>query len=118
MKQTTAPKKTPSPYPGDTNPHAGVDHAGNTSAVFVSMALDMSWRLAIVVIAPVIGGFEIDKHFNTAPAWTIIGFVLAMIGVGLVLWQTLRAANQLPVPKLSSAQKKAIQKQYEEEDND
>lgn len=118
MKQTTAPKKTPSPYPGDAKPDAKVNQAGNSSTVFVSMALNMSWRLAIVVMVPIIGGFEVDKHFSTAPAWTITGFVVAMIGVGLVLWQTLQVANRLPVPKLSPAEKRAIQKQYEAEDND
>lgn len=82
------------------------------------MALDMSWRLAIAVLVPIIGGVELDKRLKTSPTLTIIGFGLAMIGMGLVLWQTLQSANRLPVPKLTAAQRKAIQKQYEEDDDD
>jgi hypothetical protein len=92
--------------------------AGQTpSAVFISMALDMSWRLALVILIPIVGGAELDKHMHTS-AYVILGFLLAMVGMGLVMWQTLHKANQLPVPKLTAAQKRAIQKQYEEEDED
>ncbi len=87
------------------------------SAVFVSMALDMSWRLALVVLVPIVGGFELDKHFKTTPSLTIIGFVVAMAGMGFVLWQALQTANHIPVPKLSAAQKRAIKKQYQEDDD-
>lgn len=82
------------------------------------MALDMSWRLAVVVLVPTIGGFELDQHLHTTPTLTIIGFILAMAGMALVMWQTLQAANRLPVPKLSAAQKRAVKKQYDEEDDD
>jgi hypothetical protein len=91
--------------------------AGQTpSAVFISMALDMSWRLALVVLIPIIGGAELDKHTHTS-LYVIFGFVLAMLGMALVMWQTLRKASQLPVPKLSAAQRRAIHKQYEEDDD-
>ena len=98
MKQTKAPKKTPSPKAGDSNPHTGVGQTGNQTTIFVSMALDMSWRLAIVVLIPIIGGFELDQHFSVAPLWTITGFLLAMVGMAAVMWQTLQAANKLEIP--------------------
>ena len=88
------------------------------NAVFVSMALDMSWRLALVVLIPVIGGYELDKRFKTSPTLIIIGFVVAMAGMALVMWQTLQAANRLPVPKLTADQKRTIKKQYDEDDDD
>ncbi len=63
------------------------------------MALDMSWRLALVVLVPIVGGFELDKHLKTAPLLTIVGFIIAMIGMALVLWRMLQLANNMPVNK-------------------
>jgi len=87
------------------------------TSVFITMALDMSWRLAIAILVPIIGGVELDKLWHTSPSLTIIGFIIAMVGMGLVLWQTLQVANQQPVPKLTAAQKRAIKKSYQEDDD-
>jgi F0F1-type ATP synthase assembly protein I len=86
------------------------------SSVFLTMAVDMSWRLALVILVPIIGGYELDQQLNTDSTFLIAGFVLAMIGMGLVFWRTLQVANRLPVPKLTAAQKRAIKKQYDEDD--
>ncbi|GAC1502150.1 MAG: hypothetical protein NVS1B10_06830 [Candidatus Saccharimonadales bacterium] len=67
----------------------------NPSSVFVGMALDMSWRLAIAVLVPIIGGYELDQHMHLAPLLTITGFVLAMLGMAIVLWQTLQQTKQV-----------------------
>jgi F0F1-type ATP synthase assembly protein I len=63
------------------------------SSIFISMALDMSWRLAVAVLVPMVGGYELDQKLNSSPVLTIIGFVLAMLGFALVLWRTFVAAN-------------------------
>lgn len=65
------------------------------SSLFISMALDMSWRLAIVVLVPIVGGFKLDETLNMTPALTIIGFFLAMTGMGLVMWSSLQKANRI-----------------------
>jgi len=75
-----------------------VEKTKSPSGVFVAMALDMSWRLAAAVLVPIIGGFELDKHLNTSPLLTIVGFLLAMAGMALVMWQTVQAANQATMP--------------------
>jgi F0F1-type ATP synthase assembly protein I len=62
--------------------------------VFIGAALDMSWRLAIVVLVPIIGGFELDQRLKTTPLLTIVGFLLAMAGMTVVLRQMLREVNQ------------------------
>jgi F0F1-type ATP synthase assembly protein I len=64
------------------------------------MALDMTWRLAVVVLLPVIGGFKLDEALDSSPAFIITGFVLAMAGTAYVMWQTMQTANKLPVPKV------------------
>lgn len=100
-----------------SNTSSHTDQQGHGS-LFISMAIDMSWRLAIVILLPIIGGVELDKALNLSPACTIAGFLLAMAGMAWVMWQTLQTANRLPVPKLTAAQKRAIKKQYDEDDDD
>jgi F0F1-type ATP synthase assembly protein I len=96
MKKTLAPKKkTPSPAV-QTKPHDKVDdQAGNPGLVFTGAVLDMSWRLAIVVLLPAIGGFELDKKLHTAPLLTIVGLILAVAGMVVVVWRQIRLVNQL-----------------------
>lgn len=90
MTKTTAPGKRPSPA-GSAKPGSGADtKIKSPTAVFVGAALDMSWRLAIVVLVPVIGGFELDKRLGTSPALSILGFLLAGGGVAVVLKQMLK----------------------------
>jgi len=87
------------------------------SAVFITMAFDMTWRLAIVILVPVIGGYELDKKLHTNPVLLIIGFVVAMIGMAVIMWQTMQTANRQPVTKLTAAQKRQVKRQYEEDDD-
>jgi F0F1-type ATP synthase assembly protein I len=63
-------------------------------AILVVAAMDMSWRLAIAVLVPIIGGYELDKHLRTTPALTIIGFIVAMAGLFFILKRTLDEADQ------------------------
>lgn len=99
MKQTKAPASTPSPKQGENKLNTLVDKTANPGSAFISLALDMSWRLAIVVLVPVVGGFELDKKLNTAPLLTIVGFVFAMVGMALVLRRMLIVANAMPIAK-------------------
>jgi F0F1-type ATP synthase assembly protein I len=62
--------------------------------LFVIAAMDMSWRLAIAVLVPIIGGFELDKHLGSTPVLTIIGFIIAMAGLFMVLKRTTMLANE------------------------
>ncbi len=85
-----------------------VETGPNPSSMFIGMAVDMSWRLALAVLVPIIGGFKLDEALDMAPLLTILGFLLAMGGMALVLWQTMQAANRLPVssvPPVSKAKK-------------
>ena len=90
MKQTTAPKSTPSPNGGEIKPIAKSPRGGDPRSEFFAAAANMSWQLAIVVLVPIVGGFELDKKLNTLPALTIVGFVAAMVGMGAVVWRQLQ----------------------------
>lgn len=54
---------------------------------FIAVTMTMSWQLAIVVLVPILGGFQLDKKFGTSPALFILGFVLALAGMVLVVWR-------------------------------
>jgi hypothetical protein len=47
-----------------------------------------------------------------------VGLALALVGSIIVMWRTMQKANHLPVPKLTEAQRRQVQKQYEEDDAD
>lgn len=82
-------KSAPKPTKGQNNLESELD-LGKVSALrqeFFVAVMNMSWQLAIVVLVPIIGGAKLDKHFHTMPLWTIVGFIIAMIGMGAVIWR-------------------------------
>jgi len=95
-----------------------VNEPTNQRGVFVTMALTMSWQLALVILVPIFAGVQLDKAFGTGTVLTFVGLGVALIGSIAVMWRTMQIANRLPVPKLTDAQKRAIKKAYEEEDKD
>lgn len=101
MTETTT-QQTPSPNPSTNNSQVTVGKPENPKSVFVGMAVDMSWRLALVVLIPIIGGYELDSRLGTTPMITIVGFLVAMVGFGLVLWRTTEVAAQMPASKSTS----------------
>ena len=97
MTKTTAPKKTPSPATAVKLQNDG-GTTRTSSSVFFAAVMDMSWRLAIVVLVPIIGGYELDQNLGTEPWLTVLGFVVALGGIVIVLWQMLKEVSQMPVP--------------------
>lgn len=61
-------------------------------SLFFNMALNMTWQLALVVLIPIVGGYELDKHFKTLPVITVIGAVIAALGIIAILRQTVKQA--------------------------
>lgn len=76
------------------------------NSLFFSLGLDMSWRLAISVLVPIIGGVYLDKGLHTSPAFLIVGFVLAIAGTVVTIRRTLLLANQLPFASITKGMKK------------
>jgi F0F1-type ATP synthase assembly protein I len=79
----------------------GLDSGTNPLAGLLSATLSMSWQLAIVVLVPIIGGYELDKKLHTLPLLTVIGLIVATTGVALVVWRQLQLIASLapPAPK-------------------
>lgn len=91
MRQTKAPDATPSP--GKDKKSNKVAVSNRATRLFLMAVLDISWQLAIVVLVPIIGGFELDKHIGTTPVLTVIGFVLAMAGTFVVIRRAFNIYN-------------------------
>src|SRR5690242_17976364 len=75
----SAPDKAPQITPTTPTPD---------QRVFVSMAVSMSWQLALVVLVPIIGGHVLDEHYHKMPLLTLCGLAVAAIGVFGVLYRT------------------------------
>ena len=73
-----------------------VGSENNTLAQFLSATLTMSWQLAIMVLIPIVGGFELDKKLHTKPFLTIVGCLLAVAGVVNVVWRQYKVVMALP----------------------
>jgi F0F1-type ATP synthase assembly protein I len=92
MKQTKAPQQTPSPSSKEKS-RAVADSSPTT--IFISMVLDMTWRLALIVLIPIILGVELDKHYKTHHYYLIVGFILALAGGIVVVYRSYKLANKL-----------------------
>ena len=92
MTKTAAHKSTPL---GPLGEDKSETEQLSPSSEFLVAALSMSWQLAVVVLVPVVGGFKLDQHLSSAPLWTIVGFVLAMAGMGAVVWRQLQQLNNV-----------------------
>ena len=62
---------------------------------FIGATINLSWRLALTVLIPIIGGLSLDKRFNTSPSYTITGFMLAVVFGCMAVWATVKEVNQL-----------------------
>jgi F0F1-type ATP synthase assembly protein I len=70
------------------------NQASYQQSLFLSLALDMTWQLAIVFIIPIVGGYLLDKRFHTSPWLTLAGFIVAAAGTFGVLSHVVSRANQ------------------------
>jgi hypothetical protein len=92
MDTPTTPKKKTSPAPGE-NKDSFVTAELRSS--FLAAALSMGWQLAIVVVVPIVGGYELDQYWHKSAIWEVIGFIIAAIGFVGVLRQQLNSLNDM-----------------------
>jgi F0F1-type ATP synthase assembly protein I len=89
MKKETVPAKITK----------NADQAARERSVFLVAALNMSWQLAVVVLLPVLGGRALDGRSHSSPLWTLVGFVVAVLAAGMIVWRQAQAVT----PKLTKA---------------
>lgn len=89
---TTSPTPVHLPRKESGTPTSSATSSSKASAVAV-LALNMSWQLLIVVVAPVLLGHWADGHFNISPWCTVAGMVLSLVGMVTVVKLTLKELN-------------------------
>jgi F0F1-type ATP synthase assembly protein I len=72
------------------------DYDANPSGIVVGLTVSMSWQLALAVLIPVVGGHLLDDylHPHATPIYTLIGLLLAIIGMISVVRRTLKELNK------------------------
>lgn len=119
MEKTLASKPTQSTKRGKSKHDEQLSAIQSSQrSIFLTLALNMSWQLAVVVLVPILVGVKLDKVFGTHEAFTFVGLGIAALGSLAVMWYAMQTANRMPAPKLTPAQKRAIKKAYEEEDKE
>jgi len=94
MNKTKAQKVKPSPE--TSNKAKKYEKYANASGMFFGFALDMSWKLLISFMLPVIIGSYLDskyKSFNST--FVLIGLLIAFILSAIVVYTTIKEANSL-----------------------
>jgi F0F1-type ATP synthase assembly protein I len=84
MTETKTPEMTPSPSLGESKTVTSQSRQSPRNEFMVAV-MSMSWQLAVVVLVPIVGGFELDQAFATSPLLVIIGFIVAMAGFTVVV---------------------------------
>ena len=92
MKQTTTPKKAPSPP--KIKVRSVAKGSNNPTNLFVAMVLDMTWKLAIVVLVPILVGNWLNHKYSNA-IFLIAGILVALVLVILVIKNSYNMANQI-----------------------
>lgn len=67
----------------------------NAKQQFIGATMNLSWRLALTVLIPLVGGIKLDQHFDSSPSLTLAGFFLAVFGACLAVMGTVKEVNQL-----------------------
>jgi len=87
--------QTPTANAGVRTPTGSSQQKASRNAQQVAMiALNMSWQLLIVVVAPILAGHWLDKHYHKASLWTFIGLIVSVAGMIAVVIQTNRQINE------------------------
>jgi F0F1-type ATP synthase assembly protein I len=94
MNKTKAQKVKPSPE--TSNKAKKYEKYANASGMFFGFALDMSWKLLISFLVPILIGSFLDnkyKRFNST--FVLVGLLVALILSTVVTYTTIKEANSL-----------------------
>lgn len=61
---------------------------------FLMASSNMGWRLAVMVVIPIVGGVKLDDNFNSAPSFTLLGLMLAAVAGGSAVWATVKEISR------------------------
>ncbi len=75
----------------------------NAKQLFIGTAAGMGWRLAVVVIIPLVAGVKLDDHFHTAPSLTLTGLIIASVASVLVVTKCVKEVNKIQAEAAQSS---------------
>lgn len=61
---------------------------------FMGTMLGMSWQLAVAVLVPTLGGYQLDLYLRKTPLFTLIGLLLAIAGMIFVVRRAITDLNK------------------------
>lgn len=79
--------------PPSKTQHDQLESAYKQRSLFIVLAANMTWQLAVAVLLPLLGGYYLDQYFHSAPWLLAIGCLLAVLGVIGVMINIVRMAN-------------------------
>jgi F0F1-type ATP synthase assembly protein I len=98
MVNTAAHEPTPHIAKSEDSPsrsqRSSFDETMYQRNLFLSLGLTMTWQLGVVVIVPIVGGYLLDQRYRTSPWLTVIGLVIAALGVFVILRNIVVQAGQ------------------------
>ncbi len=71
----------------------GYMDALNAKRMFLGATANMSWRLAITVLVPIVAGVKLDDHFHSMPSYTLAGIMIAAAAGSAAVWSTIKEVN-------------------------
>ncbi|HEX5797830.1 MAG TPA: AtpZ/AtpI family protein [Candidatus Saccharimonadales bacterium] len=62
--------------------------------LFFAGLVDISWRLAVAIILPIVAGYWLDNKMDSGNLFTLIGLLFGTILAGLVIYRTYKTLNK------------------------
>ena len=59
----------------------------------ITSTVSMGWRMAIMIIIPIIIGLKLDERFDSKPSYVLTGFFLAIAGCAYIISSEYKAIN-------------------------
>jgi hypothetical protein len=75
---------------------------------FITSTLDLSWKLALSFLTPLLAGIAIDKKFNTMPSYTFAGLTIAAAFAGSTIYKTFQDVNEEQAKQSKEEKRKKI----------
>lgn len=76
--------------------------------MFVSNLFGMGWRLAIIVLAPIFIGVQLDKKFDTKPSFALTAFFLSIAAASWLIYRTYSEMQREQMLKDTKQSKKKL----------
>jgi predicted F0F1-ATPase subunit len=61
---------------------------------FFTSTANLSWRLAITVVIPLVAGVKLDEKLQSSPSWTLTGIFIAVAAGCAAVWATVKEVNK------------------------